>query len=144
MVKNIIKNNHIFNNITLVLKSQVIKVFLKSNMAIIWIDIWNIQSGSKAKMLINRCFNVGNYITTIWGANINSSIPQCKNCWRWDHSTFSCWIQETKCIKCNSSHKSKYHWQLTWYCKANKKTNPPQLETEKSEPCFHFFKCSNC
>ena len=43
-------------------------------MAIIWIDIWDVQSSSKAKMLINRYFNVGNYIAIIQEANKNSSI----------------------------------------------------------------------
>ena len=65
VVENIIKENHIFNNVMLVLKPYVIKVFLKSDMVIVWINIWDIQSESNAKMLINRCFNVGNYITTI-------------------------------------------------------------------------------
>ena len=35
MVEEIIKKNHIFNNITLVLRPQIIKVLSKSNMAII-------------------------------------------------------------------------------------------------------------
>jgi len=80
-VKDIIKQNQIFNNIVLVSKPQVIKALPKSDMLIIWIDIWDIQSGSKAKSLINRCFNVERFITTIQGANINPGIPQCKNCW---------------------------------------------------------------
>ena len=78
----ILKQNHIFNNISLASKPRVIKVSLKSDMLIVWIDIWDVQSGSNAKMLINRCFNVGSYITTIWGANMNPGIPQCKNCWK--------------------------------------------------------------
>ena len=49
-------------------------------MSIIWVDIWDVQSGSKAKGLINWCFNVENYITTIRGANMNPGISQCKNC----------------------------------------------------------------
>ena len=40
-IENILKNNYIFNNIILVSKSYVIKVLPKSNIAIIWIDIWN-------------------------------------------------------------------------------------------------------
>ena len=31
----------------------------------------------------------------------------------------------------------------TWYCKANKKTNSPRLETKKDDPCPHMFKCLN-
>jgi len=82
VIKSIIKVNHIFNNIILALKPHVIKVFLKSDIAIVWIDIWNVQSRSNTKMLINRCFNVGNYIATIWRANMNPRVSQCKNCWR--------------------------------------------------------------
>ena len=79
-IKLILKQNHIFDNISLTSKPRVIKVSLKSDMSIVWLDIWNIQSGNNAKILINRCFNIGNYITTIWKANMNSGIPQCKNC----------------------------------------------------------------
>jgi len=52
-VKLIIKQNHIFNNTTLVSKLRVIKASSKSDMAIIWIDFWDAQSGAKAKNLIN-------------------------------------------------------------------------------------------
>ena len=79
-VENIIKQNQIFNNVILPSKPWVIKVSPKSDMLITWINIWDIQSKSKAKSLINRCFNVGRYITTIRGANMNPSVPQCKNC----------------------------------------------------------------
>ena len=64
-VEGIIKQNQIFNNIVLASKPQVIKVSPKSDMSIIWIDIWDVQSGSKAKSLINRCFNIERFITTI-------------------------------------------------------------------------------
>ena len=113
-------------------------------MSIVWIDIWDIQSGSNAKMLINRCFNVGQYIVTIQGANMDPGIPQCKNCWKWGHTTFSCRIQGSKYIKCNGSHKSENHCNFRWCCKANAKINPLRLETKKGEPCSHSFKYLNC
>ena len=37
----------------------------KSNMAVIWMDIWDSQSGTKVKCLINRCFNVDQQIATV-------------------------------------------------------------------------------
>ena len=52
-VENIIKQNQIFDNVVLTSKPRVIKVSLKSDMSIIWIDIWDVQSKSKAKSLIN-------------------------------------------------------------------------------------------
>ena len=84
-IKCIFKNNHIFNNIVLTSKPHIIKVSHKSNMAIIWINIWNTQNGTNAKKIINRCFNVGSIVTTIKGANMNPGVPQCKNCWKWGH-----------------------------------------------------------
>ena len=143
-VKTILKQNHIFDNISLTSKSRIIKVSPKLDMAIIWLDIWDVQSSQNTKLLINRCFNMGNYITMIREANMNPGVPQCKNCWKWGHSTFSCHIQGAKCVKCNGPHKSEHHREFSWYCKANAKINPPRLETKKSKPCPHTFKYSNC
>ena len=81
-IEAILKQNHIFDNISLASKLRVIKVSPKSDMSIVWIDIWDVQSGKNAKMLINRCFNIGNFIATIREANMNPGVPQCKNCWK--------------------------------------------------------------
>ena len=82
VVERIIKENYIFNNIIITSRPRVIKVSPKSDMTIIWLNIWDVQSGSKAKGLINQCFNVRSHITTICGANMNLGISQCKNCWK--------------------------------------------------------------
>ena len=81
-VERILKNNHIFNNIVLASKLRIVKVSLKSDMAIIWINIWDAQSGSKAKSLINWRFNIERFIAIIQSANMNPGVPQCKNCWK--------------------------------------------------------------
>jgi len=81
-VEQVIKQNQIFDNITLASKPRVIKVSLKLDMAIIWVNIWDAQSSIKAKGLINWCFNVGRDIAIIRAANVNPGIPQYKNCWR--------------------------------------------------------------
>ena len=143
-IKEIIKQNQIFDNITLTSRPCVIKVLPKSDMSIIWIDIWNVQSGSRAKSLINWCFNVERYIATIRKANMNPRVSQCKNCWKWKHTTFSCRIQESKYVKCNGLHKSENYHEFGWYCKANEKTNSLYLETKWGELCPYIFKCSNC
>jgi len=46
VIEDIIKKNHIFNNIMLASKPHIIKASPKLDMAIIWVDIWDIQSGS--------------------------------------------------------------------------------------------------
>ena len=73
-VEDIIKKNHIFNNITLASKLHIIKVSPKMDMDIIWIDIWDVQSSNNAKGLVNRCFNIGSYIATIRSMNMNPGV----------------------------------------------------------------------
>ena len=80
VVEKIIKDNHIFNNVVLASRPKIIKVLPKSDMSIVWINIWDAQSSIKAKGLINRCFNVGSFIATIHGTNMNLGVLQCKNC----------------------------------------------------------------
>ena len=82
IMENIIKASHIFNDIKIASKPCVCKVSLKLDMAIVWIDIWDSQNGSAAKRIINRSFNIGNFIATIRGANMNPGVSQCKNCWK--------------------------------------------------------------
>jgi len=41
-IKTILKQNHIFDNISLALKPRVIKVSPKSNISIVWLDIWDV------------------------------------------------------------------------------------------------------
>ena len=53
-IERILKNSHIFNDIVLASKSRIIKVSPKSDMAIIWIDIWDNQNSSNTKKIINR------------------------------------------------------------------------------------------
>ena len=81
-IEKILRSNHIFNDVVLTSKPRIIKISPKLDMSIIWINIWDAQSRSKAKSLINRRFNVRSFIITIHGMNMNPSVPQCKNCWK--------------------------------------------------------------
>jgi len=141
---NTMKHLELFESMNLAAKPRIIKASPKSNMAIIWFDIWDSQNGSKAKLLINHSFNFGRYIATIRATNMNSGVSQCHNYWKWGHSTFLCHAYGSKCQKCNGPHKLEHHRDLAWYCKANFKLNPPRLETAKGKPCPHTFKCINC
>ena len=143
-IKNVIKMAHIFDNIQIASKPRVVQVLSGSDMVIVQIDIWDAQSGNSAKTFINCSFNVGSFITIIRGANINPRVLQCKNCQKWDHTTFVCKFQRSRYIKYNSSHKSEYHHHFTQCYKANFKINLPRLETKQGESCPHLFKCLNC
>ena len=143
-IEDILKNNHLFNNIVLTSKPHIIKVSPKSDMAIIWIDIWDPQTRSNAKKIINHQFNISSYIATVHGTNMNPGVSQCKNCWKWSHTAGVCCIQGAKCVRYNGPHLSEHYCHFAWCCKANDKINPPRLETKKDEICPHSFKCLNC
>ena len=75
--------------------------------------------------------------------NINSGIPQCKNCWKWDHTIFAYCTHGIKCQKCNGPHKLEYYRKIVWYYKANFKTNPLKLETKKEKFYTPILICSS-
>ena len=83
VVKEVIKKSHIFNDVVLALHPQIIKTSSKSDITVIWINIWDSQNNLKAKDLINKWFNIGCQIATI---RMNSDIPQCKNYWKWTYN----------------------------------------------------------
>jgi len=125
-VTDFMKHIDLFENVPLATKPCIIKASPKSDMAIIWFDIWDTQNGSKAKSLINHSFNLGRHIATVRATNMNPGVPQCHNCWKWGHSTFSCRAHSSRCQKCSGPHKLEHHRELAWCCKANPKLNPPR------------------
>jgi len=82
IIERVLQITYISNDIVLTSHSYIIKVSFKSNIAIIQINIWNSQSSSYTKILVNRCFNISSHIVTIWNININLGISQYKNCWK--------------------------------------------------------------
>ena len=74
------KQLELFEPVNLAAKPRVIKAFPKSNIAIIWFDIWDSQNSFKAKLLINHSFNFSRYIAMIKTTNMNPRVPQCYNC----------------------------------------------------------------
>ena len=53
LVERVIKKSHIFNDIILTLKPQIIKASFHSDSAVVWTNIWDLQSRFKAKNIIN-------------------------------------------------------------------------------------------
>ena len=73
---------------------------------------------------------------------MNPGIPQCKNCWKWGHSTLSCRSHISRCTKCYRAHDTKHYREKAWCCMENKKAN--HAATNVGESCPHVFKCVNC
>ena len=64
-IKGVLKEIHLFKDVLLALKPWIIKASPKSNIAMVWVNIWDSQSSSSAKNIINCCFNIGHFIATI-------------------------------------------------------------------------------
>ena len=56
-------------------------------------------------------------------SNMNPGISQCKNCWKWGHSTLSCHSHISRCAKCYGAHITEHHREKVWCCMDNKKAN---------------------
>ena len=108
-IKDVLKETHLFKGVVLASKPHVIKASPKSDMIVVWVDIWDSQSGSLGNNIINRCFNIGRFIATVKGTNMNPGVLQCKNCWKWGHSTLSCRSHISRCAKCYGAHITKHH-----------------------------------
>ena len=55
-IESVLKELHLIKNVVLASKPHVIKASPKSNMVVVWVDIWDFQSGSSAKNIINQIF----------------------------------------------------------------------------------------
>ena len=53
LIKGVLKDLHLFKNTVLASKPHIIKVSPKSDKAVVWMDIWDSQSGSCTKNIIN-------------------------------------------------------------------------------------------
>ena len=58
IIEGVLKESHLFKDATLASKPHVIKASPKSDRAVVWVDIWDSQSGS-CENIINCRFNVG-------------------------------------------------------------------------------------
>jgi len=53
IIEGVLKNSHLFKDVTLASKPHVIKASPKLDKTVVWVDIWDSQSGSCAKNIIN-------------------------------------------------------------------------------------------
>jgi len=54
IIEGVLKESHLFKDATLASKPCVIKALPKSDRAVVWVDIWDSQSSSCAKNIINH------------------------------------------------------------------------------------------
>ena len=54
IIEGVLKDSYLFKDTTLASKPHIIKVSPKSDKAVVWVDIWDFQSGSCVKNIINQ------------------------------------------------------------------------------------------
>ena len=126
------KQLELFEPVNLAAKPRVIKASPKSDMTIIWFDIWDSQNGSKAKLLINHSFNFGRYITTIRATNMNPPRLETTKGKPCPHSF--------KCINCKGENMAdnnkcpfwKHRFNREWHSKKAQEAR----ETRANSTCL--------
>ncbi|KXN90780.1 hypothetical protein AN958_03571 [Leucoagaricus sp. SymC.cos] len=115
-----------------------------SDLAMVWFDIVNSQSGASTKHLINSSFQFGLASCPVQAAQSHAGVPVCQCCWRWGHSTCACHLQAPHCPWCTGPHSEANHHLFTGCCCGNPTANPPVLATIEEAPCPHTTCCVNC
>ncbi|KAF9444969.1 hypothetical protein P691DRAFT_621036, partial [Macrolepiota fuliginosa MF-IS2] len=111
-----------------------------SDTANLYINLWDSQSGTRAKMLINHTIN----FVLIKGVKVHTSTPQCRRCWKWGHTTDMCHHPAIRCPICAGPHTEANHRSIAGCCHGNPKASPPIPPTPAGEPCPHLRACVNC
>jgi len=116
-----------------------------STTATVYCDLWDSQTGARAKALIGRTIMLGNSLCMIREAEKHRGVPVCQRCWRWGHPSMVCRAISIVCPHCNGPHKAEEHRKVASCCKGNTNANPPILPTPQSiTECPHKAHCINC
>jgi hypothetical protein len=116
----------------------------KSSTATVWFDLWDSQSGARAKQVAGRSLFINGAVCPIRAAAANPGTPQCQRCWRWGHPTTRCRAKMPSCPRCAEPHTEDRHRALAGCCKGNAKANPPVPPTPAGTACPHTERCLNC
>ena len=54
IIEGVLKDSHLFKDMILASKPHIIEASPKSDKAVVWVDIWDFQSGSCTKNIINQ------------------------------------------------------------------------------------------
>lgn len=112
----------------------------------VYFNIWDSQSGTRAKALNNRTINLFGRTCTIRTVHTQSGVPFCQRCCQWGHPFKAC-RGRRRCPLCAGPHSREEHRDHAACCKGRPKQEPhPLPPTPEGEPCPHLgdFACPNC
>ena len=123
--------------------ARIVRESHSSTRATVYFNVWDSQSGARAKRLINKRIMIHGHECFIRAAAANPGVPLCQRCWKWGHPTKAC-RGRVRCPICGEPHTEEEHRHVAGCCKGNPGANPPVPPTPSGEPCPHSFRCLNC
>jgi len=109
------------------------------------IDLWDSQTGARAKALIGKSLMMGNRLCLIKEAQPRKGVPICQRCWKWGHPSQSCRSPGVTCPHCMGPHMADEHCWVAGCCKGNANAVPPiPLTDAETTECPHKAHCVNC
>ncbi|KAK1234029.1 hypothetical protein PQX77_002777 [Marasmius sp. AFHP31] len=125
-------------------KPRVVHNSSKSTTATVYFNVFDSQTGTRVKRLIDRQLHIHGRSCYIRAAASNPGTSICQRCCRWGHSANSCRAPQPRCLKCLEPHLAEEHCSAAGCCKGNSKATPPVPPTLAGDPCPHRSTCADC
>jgi hypothetical protein len=122
---------------------RIVRESHASTRATVYFNVWDSQSGARAKRLINKRINICGNECYIRAAAANPGVPMCQKCWKWGHPTKAC-KGRLRCPICGDPHTEAEHRHTAGCCKGNAGATPPVPPTPVGQACPHRFRCLSC
>ncbi|KAF8961243.1 hypothetical protein BDZ97DRAFT_1664522 [Flammula alnicola] len=119
---------------------RVIRNSKASSTAHAFFEIYDSQSGQRAKRLINKTFMFRGRVILIRPAVASVGVPLCTRCWRWGHPKTSCKACQPICARCSGPHELEVHRIAASCCKPHPEAKPPT----KGTPLASLARCPSC
>jgi len=132
------------SSIRLAAPPRVIRDTARADSCSVFFDIWDSQTGSRAKYLAGRSLQIEGLSCYIRHALPHVGVPYCQCCCKWGHPTTACRSPRVVCPVCWGPHQHENHCSLAQCCKGNSNANPLIPPTPEDEACPHVSLCINC
>ena len=143
-VRRDMESSPLSEHFTLTGPPRVVRNSPASTTAMVFFNVWDSQTGARARKLMNNTILIRGVTCQIRTARANPGLSLCTRCWRWGHSSGGCRAIQPKCPRCSGPHREEQHRDLASCCRGNPKATPPVPPTPAGQPCPHRPHCPNC